>query len=236
MNKQEIFLRAEALLGNDAMKRIASSRIIIFGVGGVGSWCAEALIRTGVRNLTIVDHDCVCESNINRQLMATTLTIGQPKVEVLRERLLDINPDVNITAQQTAFTEDNANTFSFDQYDYVVDAIDSVKDKVALILHVCKSRATLYSSMGAALKTDPTQIKVAEFRKVSGDPLARTLRRRFKHQQTYPEKKFQCVYSDETIEASAVKGSIVQITAIFGFNLASLIINDLTRKSQDSQS
>ena len=222
-----IFQRSELLLGDEAMSRIAEKRVILFGVGGVGSWCAESLVRSGIKHLTIVDSDSVCASNINRQLMATTETVGRVKVEVLRERLLTINPDAEITALHQFFTAETADSFELDTYDYIIDAIDSLKDKALLILMACNTDAQFYSSMGAALKLDPTRIKIAEFWKVQGDPLARTLRKRFKHEGQFPARKFQCVYSDELVEPKGEgKGSLVHITAIFGFMLAGLVIQD----------
>ena len=221
--EESIFQRLEPLLGAEGMERIAGLRVIVFGIGGVGSWCAESLVRSGVRQLTIVDPDVVCPSNVNRQLMATMETLGRPKVEALRERLLSINPEASVTALQQAYCEQTAASFNLDGYDYVVDAIDSLKDKALLIRRACQSGATLFSSMGAARKTDPTRIRVAEFWKVEGDPLARTLRKRFKHEGCYPERKFLCVYSDERAETGE-KGSIVYITAMFGFMLAGLVV------------
>ncbi len=224
---QELFHRSELLLGNEAMSRIAEKRVIIFGVGGVGSWCSESLIRSGIRQLTIVDSDYVCVTNINRQLMATTKTVGQVKVDALKERLLCINPSAEITALQQVFTAETAESFGLDTYDYIIDAIDSLKDKALLILMATKTNAKFYSSMGAALKLDPTRIKIAEFWKVQGDPLARVLRKRFKHDNQYPARKFECVYSDELVEPQGKgKGSLVHITAIFGFMLAGLVIQD----------
>ena len=239
-----IFRRSELLLGNEAMERIAQKRVIIFGVGGVGSWCAESLVRSGIRQLTIVDSDCVCITNINRQLMATTKTVGQVKVDALKERLLSINPKAEITALQKIFTEETASEFGLEDYDYIIDAIDSLKDKAALILLACKTKAKFFSSMGAALKLDPTRIKVTEFWKVQGDPLARAIRKKFKHYGQFPEKKFQVVYSDELLENKGcppdtdetpslfnkpqTNGSLAHITAIFGFTLAGLVIQDAT--------
>ena len=196
---QAIFRRSELLVGEDVMERIAQKRVIIFGVGGVGSWCAETLVRSGIRQLTIVDSDRVCITNINRQLMATTKTVGQVKVEALKERLLTINPQAEITALQKIFTQETAEEFALDSYDYIIDAIDSLKDKALLILMACRTEAKLFSSMGAALKMDPTRIKVTEFWKVQGDPLARALRNRFKRDKQFPKRKFQCVYSDELL-------------------------------------
>ena len=229
--EQDIFRRSELLLGDEAMSLIAQKRVIIFGVGGVGSWCAESLVRSGIRQLTIVDFDSVDVTNVNRQLMATTKTIGQPKVEVLKERLLTINPSAEITALQQMFTAENADTFHLEEYDYIIDAIDSLKDKALLILLACQTKAKLFSSMGAALKLDPTHIKTAEFWKVKGDPLARALRNRFKRDKQFPKHKFQCVYSDELIQPQGEgKGSLVHITAIFGFMLAGLVVQDTIKK------
>ena len=217
------------------MQRIASRRVIIFGVGGVGSWCAEALVRTGIRRLTIVDFDCVDPTNINRQLMATTATIGQPKVNVLRERLLSINPDADITVRQQTFCEETAADFHLQDYDYIIDAIDSLKDKARLIELACQTKARLYASMGAALKLNPTRIQVAEFWKVKGDSLARALRNHFKQQQRFPKRKFQCVFSDEAVQPHGqAKGSLVHITSIFGMTLAGLVIQDI-HKSHTEQ-
>ena len=234
--EQAIFQRTELLIGDEAMKRLSSKRVIIFGVGGVGSWCAESLVRSGIRQLTIVDSDVVCESNINRQLMATTKTIGQAKVDVLRERLLSINPNAEITALQQVFNEETADSFHIGIYDYVIDAIDSLKDKALLILMACKENVGFFSSMGAALKMDSTRIRVTEFWKVSGDPLARALRKRFKHNGQYPSRKFLCVYSDELLQNLGEKtdrgnGTLVHITAIFGFTLAGLIVQDAVQKT-----
>ena len=240
-----IFRRSELLLGGEAMDRIAQKRVIIFGVGGVGSWCAESLVRSGIRQLTIVDSDRVCITNINRQLMATTKTVGQVKVEALKERLLSINPQAEITALQQIFSEETAESFELDKYDYIIDAIDSLKDKAALILMACRTNAKLFSSMGAALKLDPTRIKVTEFWNVQGDPLARAIRKKFKHYNQFPEKKFQVVYSDELLENRGcppdtdetpstfnkpqTNGSISHITAIFGFTLAGLVIQNAVK-------
>ena len=240
-----IFRRSELLLGEEAMKRIAQRRVILFGVGGVGSWCAESLVRSGIRQLTIVDSDRVCITNINRQLIATTKTLGQVKVEALKERLLSINSSAEITALQKIFSQETAAEFELDSYDYIIDAIDSLKDKAALILLACQRRAKFFSSMGAALKLDPTRIQITEFWKVKGDPLARALRNRFKKEKQFPKRKFQCVYSDELLtnrgtpsnedelpspfNKPQTNGSIAHITAIFGFMLAGLVIQDAAK-------
>ena len=199
-NNKPFFNRSRLLLGDPAMSRLASARVIIFGVGGVGSWTAEGLVRSGIGHITIVDSDRVCITNVNRQMMATSLTVGMVKVEALRQRLLEINPDVEINAIQAIYSEETADNFHLDSYDYVVDAIDSLKDKAALILHATRSRARFFSSMGAALKLDPTRVQVAEFWKVKGCPLARALRQRFKKRKEYPAHKFLCVFSDELLD------------------------------------
>ena len=225
--EQALFKRSELLLGNETMECFAQKKVIIFGVGGVGSWCAESLIRSGIRQLTIVDSDRVCITNINRQLMATTKTVGQVKVEALRERLLTINPEAEIIALCKLFDEESAPSFALDSYDFIIDAIDSLKDKALLIELACQTKAKFFSSMGAALKLDPTRVQVAEFWKVKGDPLARALRNRFKKQQRFPKRKFKCVFSDEPAQqVGEVKGSLVQITAVFGMTLASLVIQE----------
>jgi tRNA A37 threonylcarbamoyladenosine dehydratase len=235
--EKAIFRRLELLLGDEAMDRIAEKRVIIFGVGGVGSWCAESLVRSGIRKLTIVDSDHVSVTNINRQLMATTKTVGQVKVDVLKERLLNINPSAEITALQQIFSAETASEFCLEEYDYIIDAIDSLKDKALLILMACQTKAKFFSSMGAALKLDPTRIRTAEFWKVTGDPLARALRNRFKRDKTFPKHKFLCVYSDELLENKMPidpddkgNGSIVHITAVFGFMLAGLVVQDVVKK------
>lgn len=186
--EQGIFARSELLLGRNVMDVMATKRVILFGVGGVGSWCAECLIRTGVRKLTIVDSDRICVSNVNRQLMATTETVGQVKVDALKQRLLSINPSAEITALQKIYSAETADEFHIETYDYIIDAIDSLENKALLIRNACETDAVFFSSMGAALKMDPTKIAVAEFWKVKGCPLGAALRRKFKKQHLFPKK------------------------------------------------
>lgn len=259
---EEIFGRTELLLGRDLLNTIASKKVILFGVGGVGSWCAESLIRSGIGYLTIVDSDRIALSNVNRQLPATTKTVGRVKVEVLKERLLEINPNATINAVQQVYSLETSDSFHLEEYDYIIDAIDSLTNKMDLILTACKTKATLFASMGAALKMDPSRIKTAEFWKVAGCPLAAALRRKFKKAHK-PHKKFYCVYSDELLENNAsfvsetdavkhnedgvldsvehdkrskkvkVNGTVSHITAIFGFTLSGLVIKDICSKSQN---
>ena len=195
-----VFNRARLLLGDDAMDRLSKIRVIIFGVGGVGSWCAESLVRSGVGRLTIVDSDRVCITNINRQLMANLSTVGKVKVDALKEHLLLINPRAEIEAVQKIYCEDTADEFQIETYDYIIDCIDSLKDKALLIERATRTKANFFSSMGAALKLDPLKVRVAEFWNVKGCPLARALRNRFKRQKRFPGRKFLCVYSDELLE------------------------------------
>ena len=243
--EKEIFKRAELLMGEDVMEALASKRVIVFGVGGVGSWCVECLVRSGIRHITIVDCDCVCASNVNRQLMATSATIGRVKVEALRERLLEINPDCEVTALQKMYTDKTAAEFHLEEYDYIIDAIDSLKDKISLIMRACETNAVFFSSMGAALKMDSTQIRVTEFWKVRGCPLGAALRKRMKRAKTIPAHKFQCVYSEELLEnrgtdtgddpcsfqKAQINGSMSHITAIFGFTIAGLVLEDIYEKA-----
>lgn len=239
-----MLLRANLLMGSETMARLTERRVILFGVGGVGSWCAECLVRTGIRHLTIVDSDLVCISNCNRQLMATSRTVNKVKVEVLRDRLLELNPDVEITCLQKRYNEETSASFHLEEFDYVIDAIDSVRDKAHLILTVTsiKQGPKLFSSMGAALRLDPLRVTRAEFWNVKGDALARALRDRFKRNKTFPARKFQCVYSEEQplrnlgcasgdAGQEHPNGSLVQVTAVFGFALASMVINDVYQQS-----
>lgn len=231
--EKEIFKRAALLVGEEGMRRISGLRVIVFGVGGVGSWCAEGLVRSGVERLTIVDSDRVCITNVNRQLEATLSTVGMVKVEAMKERLLAINPDAQIDARQEIFCAETAEAFHLEDYDVIIDCIDSLKDKALLIEMATRTKAKFLSSMGAALKMDPTKIRVAEFWKVQGCPLARALRQRFKRQGRFPARKFQCVFSDEVLpnlgdateDGQRVNGSVVYITAIFGFTLAALALH-----------
>lgn len=261
--------RTERLIGEEALNAILTKRVIIFGVGGVGSWCAESLVRSGIRQLTIVDSDCVCVTNCNRQLVATSSTIGKPKVEVLKERLLDINPNAEIQALPMVYDDESAESFHIESYDYVIDAIDSLKDKAHLILHTTEiahnieegilkgegisKRLRLVSSMGAALRVDPLKIRVTEFWKVRNDTLGRAIRKRFKSRGQKPAMKFKCVYSEElpmenkgadlpcgtdicvckgkSTNKAQINGTLSHITAIFGFTIAGLVIEDILSPS-----
>lgn len=265
--EEGIFRRTQLLVGDSVMNRLAAARVLIVGVGGVGSWCAESLVRTGIRHVTVVDSDRVCITNVNRQLMATLSNVGRVKVDALRERLLSINPKADIEAVQKIYSEETADDFDLSSYDYVVDAIDSLKDKVLLIRRACRARTVFFSSMGAALKLDPTKIAVAEFWKVKGCPLAAALRRKFKQSGDLPRRKFKCVYSEELLRnrghnatcgtaaclcpkaehgpgdpalvnhewcssKAQINGTLAHTTAIFGFTLAGLVVQDVWKKAE----
>lgn len=256
-----IFQRTELLVGTEKMNEIAQKRVIIFGIGGVGSWCAESLVRTGIRHLTIVDSDRVCVTNINRQLLATTQTVGEVKTEALKKRLLEINPSAEILALQKIYEPANSDSFELDSYDYIIDAIDSLKNKIDLIRKATRTRAVFFSSMGASRKIDPTRIRVAEFWKVKGCPLGHVVRKNIR-KGDLPAKKFMCIYSEELIDnqgagsscgtdkclcpkskiakgdpeladhewcsqKAVINGTVAHVTAIFGFTLAGLVIQDI---------
>lgn len=231
--------RIELLGGPALVERLAATSVLVFGVGGVGSWAVEALVRSGIGRITIVDSDTVAMSNINRQLPALGSTVGTPKVEVLARRMADINPDCRITALCARYTPETAADFDITSYDYVIDAIDSIADKADLILR-CTDPATaprvaFYSSMGAARKVDSSRIAVAEFWSVEGCPLARTLRTRFRRSGVFPRRKFRCVYSPEPPLPQALagkgipNGSLMHITAAFGLRLAELVFRSVSQ-------
>lgn len=248
MNSDRYTSRSRLLLGDEAMERLATVRVIVLGVGGVGSWAIEALVRTGLRHITIVDNDTVAASNVNRQLPATVDTVGMSKVVAMRDHLLSINPDAEITAIEKAYTPETAHEFGLERYDYVIDAVDSLSCKAALILHVTALKGVkLYSSMGAALRISPQGVKVTEFNKVSGCALARALRGKFKRMGVSPRRSFRCVYSEEQgrnrgaspvglksggvndASKAVINGSLLTVTGTFGFTLASLVIEDILK-------
>ena len=217
------------------MKRLAEARVLVVGVGGVGSWCAEALVRTGLGHITLVDDDVVAESNVNRQCPAIAATVGRAKVEAMAERLKAINPACEVDAICARYP---CSLFP-DSCSLIVDAIDSVDCKAELILGAMEAGVPIVSSMGAALRFDPTKVKVTRFEKVEGDGLARALRQRFKKLGRFPKGKFSCVWSGERPSCAsgqetaspflAGKGSLMPVTATFGMCLASEAIKILTK-------
>ena len=174
------FSRTELLIGKEKMEKLAKSRVAIFGVGGVGGYVVEALARSGVGTLDLIDNDKVAVTNINRQIIATTKTVGQYKVDVAKERVLDINPDAVVNAYKTFYLPETAEMFDFIQYDYVVDAIDTVTGKIKLVEESKKTGTPIISSMGAGNKMDPTAFEVADISKTSVCPLAKVMRRELK--------------------------------------------------------
>lgn len=220
-----MFTRTIQLLSEDGFRALQNARVILFGVGGVGGWCAEALLRTGIGHLTIVDFDKVDTTNLNRQVVATHDNIGQSKVFEMQKRLLSIAPQADIQAIERQYNADTADTFDLAQYDIVVDAIDMVECKALLLYRATQAGCKVFSSMGAGRKTDPQKIRTAEFWKVQGCPLARALRTKMKKADLLPASKIQCVYSEEI---SCDQGTLAPIVGVFGMTLASIVINDLT--------
>ena len=236
------FSRAELLLGKEALERLASSRVAVFGIGGVGSFAAEALARAGVGALDVVDDDKVCLTNINRQLIALHSTLGRPKVEVMRERILDINPNCAVTAHARYYGAETAEQFDLSAYDYIVDAIDTVSSKILLIERAHAAGVPIISAMGAGNKLDPARLEVSDLYKTSVCPLARVMRKELKA-RGIPSLKV--VYSreephqpaDEEADDPAAPapvhpkrqtpGSVSFVPPVAGFILAGEVVRDL---------
>ncbi|MDR1759004.1 MAG: tRNA threonylcarbamoyladenosine dehydratase [Fibrobacter sp.] len=225
--------RLSILIGEEALARLEKTHVAVFGVGGVGSPCAEALVRSGVGRITLVDADRVAVSNINRQLPAFPETIGHSKVEVLAERLRKIFPDINVNLYETLYSAENRNLFDWGSYDFVIDAIDTVTHKVDLLSYAYGQGCTVFSSLGAAGKLDPTRVRYAGIWQTKGCPLGKLVRQKLREQGFKGD--FQAVYSEETVrdgyavpEKTALKslslGSTMPVTAAFGMTLASLVI------------
>lgn len=188
------FSRTELLFDREAMDKLQNSRVAVFGIGGVGGYVCEALVRSGVYHFDLIDDDQVCLTNLNRQIIATRKTIGQYKVDVMRERILEINPDADVSVHKCFFLPENADEFPFEEYDYVVDAVDTVTAKIELVMKAQEKGVPIISSMGAGNKLDPSAFKVADIYKTRVDPLARVMRREMKKRGV---KKLKVVYSEE---------------------------------------
>ncbi|MGN0343153.1 MAG: ThiF family adenylyltransferase [Roseburia sp.] len=188
------FSRTQLLLGEEAMDRLSKARVAVFGIGGVGGYVCEALVRSGVGAFDLIDDDKVCLTNLNRQIHATRATVGKYKAEVMKERMLSINPNVDIRIHKCFFLPENADQFPFEEYDYVVDAIDTVTAKIEIILRAQQLKIPVISAMGAGNKLDPTRFQVTDIYKTSMDPLAKVMRRELKKRNV---KKLKVVYSDE---------------------------------------
>ncbi|MBK9578923.1 MAG: tRNA threonylcarbamoyladenosine dehydratase [Fibrobacterota bacterium] len=260
MATNPVFHRLELLVGPSVVERLRSSRAIVFGVGGVGGWCAEALVRNGLGEVTVVDSDTVCVTNVNRQLQALTGNVGQSKVGLLAERLRSIHPRCKVEAIQAVYEKDTRDQFDLPGYDYVVDAIDSYTHKLDLIEHAWEVGATLVSSMGAACRIDSTAIRTASIWDARKDPFARIVRKGLRRRGFAGD--FRVVYSEEDplppFEHTSVacgthqcfcphdddpdrkdwceskiviNGSAVHVTAAFGMALAGLVMQDARRRA-----
>ncbi len=233
-NKQQ-FHRLQLLVGKNGLNALNKTSVIIFGIGGVGSWAAEALVRSGVSHITIVDSDEICITNINRQIQATTATIGQSKVQVLRVRLLEINPKVVVKIHEIRYDRTTADRFDLNRYDYVIDAIDTLSCKMELILNTVAANTTLFSSLGSARRLDPTRIRVDDIWDTVGCRLGHFVRKRLRKRNL--KARFLCVYSDELRplqeepeeNETLPNGSAAHITGIFGFHLCGLVIQDVLK-------
>ena len=231
VNNSEHFSRTELLLGEEAMKRLATTRVAIFGVGGVGGYALEALVRSGVGEIDVIDFDTVSESNINRQIIATEDSVGKYKVDVCRERALSINSEVKINAIRSFFSVDNADEFDLAGYDYIIDAIDTVSAKIELIVRSLAAGTKIISSMGAGNKLDPTRFEVSDIYKTSVCPLARVMRTELKKRGV---KKLKVVYSKEepikrTVDGNGrhAPGSIAFVPSVVGLIIAGEVIKDI---------
>ncbi len=233
--KLEQFSRTQLLLGKSAMERLAECRVAVFGIGGVGGYVCEALVRSGIGTFDLIDKDEVCMSNINRQIIATTKTVGRYKTDVMKERMLDINPEVVVNCYECFFLPENAEDFPFDKYDYVIDAVDTVTAKIELVMQCQKHGVPIISSMGTGNKLDPSAFKVADIYKTNIDPLARVMRREMKKRGV---KKLKVVYSEEAplspieeerIGRKVTPGSTAFVPSVAGLIIAGEVVKDLTK-------
>ena len=232
----DIFSRTEILLGKEAVERLKNAHVAVFGIGGVGGHAAEALIRSGVGRLTIVDNDTVSITNINRQIIALHSTVGMLKTDVAKARFLDINPDADIRAINAFYTPENADMLDFTQFDYVVDAIDTVKGKIGLVMQANEANVPIICSMGAGNKIDPTRFVVSDIYKTSVCPLARVMRTELKKRGI---KKLKVVYSaeppvrqsdsDEELPASRrqIPGSCAFVPSVVGLIIAGEVVKEI---------
>ncbi|MBQ1310395.1 MAG: tRNA threonylcarbamoyladenosine dehydratase [Blautia sp.] len=235
----ERFSRTELLLGTEAVERLAFRRVAVFGIGGVGGYVCEALARSGVGAFDLVDSDTVCESNLNRQIIATYQTIGKYKTDVMKERILSINPEARVHVHRCFFLPENADDFPFEEYDYVVDAVDTVTAKIELILRAKEKNIPVISAMGAGNKLDPGRFRVADIYDTSVCPLARVMRRELKKRGV---KELKVVFSDEepvklrnpepregSPAEKPVPGSTAFTPSVCGLMMAAEIVKDLVR-------
>lgn len=246
----DILTRTEILIGKENIEKLKNSSVIIFGVGGVGSFCVEAIARCGVSNIHIVDDDTISITNINRQIIATHSTIGKDKTEVVKQRILDINPNANVTISKIFYTKDTVNTIDLSKYDYVIDAIDTISSKILLVEEATKLNIPIISSMGTGNKLDPTKFVVSDIYKTSMCPLAKVMRYELKKRGI---KKLKVVYSTEkpikpapinidenakstspfrdTNKRRETPGSISFVPSVAGLIIASQVINDILKNN-----
>ena len=246
------FSRTELLLGEEAMEKLKTSRVAVFGIGGVGGYVCEALVRSGVGNFDLIDDDKVCLTNINRQIIATRKTVGKYKVDVMEERMKDINPDVNVTVHKCFFLPENAAEFDFESYDYVVDAVDTVTAKLELVMKCKEKDVPIISSMGAGNKLDASAFRVADIYDTKVCPLAKVMRRELKKRGV---DRLKVVYSEEKpispiddmaiscrsncicppdaahkcTERRAIPGSVAFVPSVVGLIIAGEVIKDLIK-------
>ena len=223
---EQPFSRTELLLGREGVKRLRDASVAVLGIGGVGGYVVEALARSGVGRLHLIDHDTVSVSNLNRQIIATVSTIGRYKADVARERVLDINPEAKVSVYRTFFLPDKAEEFDFARYDYVVDAIDTVTGKLALIMEAKQAGTPVISSMGAGNKLDASAFEVADIYQTSVCPLAKVMRRELKKRGV---RKLKVVYSrEQPVSSSRPPGSNAFVPAAAGLILAGEVVKDLS--------
>lgn len=233
------FSRTELLIGKEGMERLSNSRVAVFGVGGVGGYTVEALARSGIGELDLIDNDQVALTNLNRQIIATTKTLGRDKVDVAKERVLEINPDAKVNSYKKFYLPETKEEFDFTKYDYVVDAIDTVSGKIALVEQAKEAGVPIISSMGAGNKLDPTAFRVADIYKTSVCPLAKVMRRELKKRGI---RKLKVVYSEEMpivpeknaemeqaepTQKRQVPGSVAFVPSVVGLIIAGEVIKDL---------
>ena len=235
----DAFARTELLLGSDGMEKLKNARVAVFGLGGVGGYVVEALARSGVGALELIDHDTISITNINRQLLATHSTVGQSKAEAAKNRVLDINPEIDVTVRECFFGPDTADTFDFSEYSYVVDAIDTVTGKLALVQAAQAANVPILCSMGTGNKLDPTKFQIADIAKTSVCPLARIMRKECAKRGI---KHLKVLFSTEdplspglpdTEELPegrrALPGSVAFVPSVAGLIIAGEVIKDLIK-------
>lgn len=233
------FIRSSYLLGADGMERLASSKIAIFGIGGVGSYAAEALARTGVGSMVLIDYDTIDVTNINRQIHATSKTVGLPKVDVMRDRLMEINPGLTIETVQKRYTKDTKLEFLDNSFDYIIDAIDMISSKIDLVTSSLEMGIPIISSMGAGNKLDPTAFMVSDIYNTRVCPLARVMRNELRKRGV---KALKVVYSPEEPigvnlgdidRRKAIPGSVSFVPSVAGLILAGEVIKDIALREED---